>query len=108
MGSSQKAGIRTMELVDLDQPLCIRSDSEYLVKGMNEWMKNWTIEKWQKVENRDLFHRLDILRNKRTAPTVFKHVKAHSGDIGNDMADMLATTIVDAKVAFSTNVVTSK
>jgi ribonuclease HI len=88
-----------MESVDLDQPLCIRSDSEYLVKGMNEWIQNWDIAKWQESDNRDLFRRLDVLRNQRTAPTVFQYVKAHSGDIGNDMADSLATTIVDAHAA---------
>lgn len=89
-----QAGIRAMEIAPSDQPLCIRSDSRYLVSGMNEWILTWSIHRWQQLENRDLFRRLQILRSERKASTRFEWVKAHSGIYGNEMADQLSTMAI--------------
>lgn len=80
-----------MEQARRDEPLEIRTDSAYLVNGMDSWVHSWDKKKsWDSKENGDLFKELKTLRQDRTAPTTFVHVKAHSGIEGNEQADRLA------------------
>ncbi|TVP14861.1 RNase H family protein [Shewanella sp. KCT] len=77
----------------------IYSDSDYCVKGFNIWMDDWKDRGWRKsdkkpVKNRHLWQQIDELRSKKYVE-VFK-VKAHSGDKGNDMADLLAVEAAEA------------
>jgi ribonuclease HI len=81
-----------MQQADPTKPLEIRSDSNYLVEGMNSWIKKWGTDKskWDRVVNRDLFKQLQQLRDEREGTTSFIHVPAHSGIPGNEEADRLA------------------
>lgn len=80
-----------MEQARPDEPLEIRTDSAYLVNGMDSWVHSWDKKKsWDSKENGDLFKELKTLRQDRMAPTAFVHVKAHSGIEGNEQADRLA------------------
>ncbi|EGQ7762843.1 TPA: ribonuclease HI [Vibrio parahaemolyticus] len=77
----------------------IYSDSDFCVKGYNDWLDNWKERGWRKsdkkpVKNRHLWQQIDELRSKKYVE-VFK-VKAHSGDKGNDMADLLAVEAAEA------------
>jgi len=72
----------------------IYSDSEYSVKSINIWYKNW-IKTNKKYENKDIID--EIIDHKNHAP--FKvnliHVRAHTGNkdkhsINNDIVDKLA------------------
>lgn len=71
----------------------IYSDSEYCVRGFNEWLDNWKRKGWRKsdkkpVANRALWQQVDGQRSDKYVE-VFK-VKAHSGNEGNERADALA------------------
>ena len=86
----------------LQGPLCIVSDSAYVVNCFAErWFLGWDIRGWQTkdhkpVKNRDLWEpliRLVIERN-----VTFRKVKGHSGDPGNELVDRLA---VEARLAFA-------
>lgn len=81
-----------MQGVHPAEPLEIRSDSKYVVDGMNSWIHSWgdNDAKWAKVENSDLFKELKSELGKRSADTSFVHVPAHSGIHGNEEADRLA------------------
>ena len=75
------------------EEVCILSDSEYVVRGLNEWIhnwkaKNWTNSKGKPIKNRWLWELLDGLRENRNVS--FKHVPAHVGIEGNEKADSLA------------------
>eukprot|EP01053_Blabericola_migrator_P007750 Blabericola_migrator_1__7749@NODE_395_length_8977_cov_183_416835_g72_i1_p4_GENE_NODE_395_length_8977_cov_183_416835_g72_i1NODE_395_length_8977_cov_183_416835_g72_i1_p4_ORF_typecomplete_len278_score34_76RNase_H/PF00075_24/2_1e47RVT_3/PF13456_6/3_4e03RVT_3/PF13456_6/6_4e09DUF3275/PF11679_8/0_0011Cauli_VI/PF01693_16/0_13Cauli_VI/PF01693_16/9e03_NODE_395_length_8977_cov_183_416835_g72_i162607093 len=73
----------------------IHSDSQYAMKCVNEWIKNWKRNGWknasgQPVCNQDLITQIDALLMKRGKAVKFVWVRGHSGDPGNDAADALA------------------
>ena len=74
-------------------PVTIISDSEYLVKGMTEWLCNWKRNNWfnsakKPVKNPDLWHELDKLAAGRDL--TWQWVRGHSGNALNERADALA------------------
>lgn len=78
------------------EDLVIVSDSAYLVNTMNEeWYKKWEQNRWRNVRgepiaNVDLWK--GIIKFVQENPRIqFEKVKGHSGDIGNEHADELAT-----------------
>lgn len=69
------------------------SDSQYVVKGINEWMKGWKARGWKKaskepVDNLDLWLEVEALLVFHQVTVSW--VKGHSGHPGNDKADALA------------------
>ena len=73
-------------------------DSEYVIKGIKEWLPKWRANGWKSsnnkpIKNVDLWLRLDEQLQKHSI-CIFK-VKGHSGDPGNDLADQLANKGVD-------------
>jgi len=75
------------------------TDSEYLRKGVLEWMEGWKKRNWRNaakkpVKNRDLWERLDDLISQHRID--WHWVKGHSGDPGNERADQLANEAIDA------------
>jgi ribonuclease HI len=70
-------------------------DSEYVRKGITEWISGWKARGWrtaarQPVKNVDLWQRLDSLVSDAGHRIEWRWVKGHSGDPGNERADMLA------------------
>lgn len=75
-----------------EQHLIVVTDSKYLVEGMLDWTYRWeSRNEWPRIKNADLWQRLVTLRNK-LGQVSFVHVKGHSGNVGNEAADKLATT----------------
>lgn len=75
-------------------------DSEYVRKGITEWIAGWKARGWrtaakQPVKNIDLWQRLDVLVEHAGHRIDWRWVKGHSGDPGNERADMLANRGVD-------------
>ena len=71
----------------------ITTDSEYVMKGIREWMPNWKKRGWktaskQPVKNADLWMLLDELVNQHEVE--WRWVKGHSGHRENEIADELA------------------
>ena len=76
----------------------VTSDSQYVLKGINEWMANWKKRGWKTaakkpVKNVDLWQRLDQARENHDIEWVW--VKGHSGHIENEIADELANQGID-------------
>jgi ribonuclease HI len=74
------------------QEMVIRTDSRYLIDGMDKWLPGWKRRSWRTasggpVLNRDLWERLD---QARLAGVGFQHVRGHSGDPENDRCDAIA------------------
>jgi ribonuclease HI len=76
----------------------IRTDSEYLIKGIHIWILGWKSRGWKNaakepVKNRERWEELDALVEARKAlgSTVkFEHVSAHSGIPANERCDEIA------------------
>ncbi len=66
----------------------IISDSVYVVKGINEWLKNWIKKDFKNVKNSDLWREYILV----SAPHDIKAswVKGHSGHKENEQCDEIA------------------
>lgn len=87
----------------LKQPCSITLyiDSQYVLKGMTEWLKGWKARGWltaskEPVKNVDLWQRLDALVNTAGHKIEWRWVKGHAGHPGNERADALANRGVDS------------
>lgn len=68
------------------------SDSEYLVKGMREWVPSWRARGWKRkggsIENLELWQAL--LQVQADHAVTWRWVRGHAGDAKNEYADHLA------------------
>lgn len=92
------AAIRGLEALKKPARVRLTTDSEYVMKGIREWMPNWKKRGWktasrQPVKNADLWQDLDALVNQHQVD--WRWVKGHSGHPENDLADELANRGVD-------------
>ena len=71
----------------------ITTDSQYVAKGLVEWMPNWKRNNWTKqVVNRELWQRLDRAAGLHRVRT--RWVKGHNGHPENTLCDKLARQAV--------------
>ena len=75
-------------------------DSQYVRMGIMEWVRGWKLNGWrtssgQPVKNVELWQRLDKLVQEGGHQIEWRWVKGHSGDPGNERADMLANKGVE-------------
>ncbi|HEY1391776.1 MAG TPA: ribonuclease HI [Methylibium sp.] len=71
----------------------IYTDSEYVRKGITEWIHGWKTRGWKTadkkpVKNAELWRKLDELAAGHRVD--WRWVKGHAGDPGNERADALA------------------
>jgi ribonuclease HI len=71
----------------------IYTDSQYVMKGMNEWIKGWKARGWktaskEPVKNVDLWQALDTECARHELK--WHWVKGHAGHVENERADALA------------------
>ncbi|MCC2657316.1 MAG: ribonuclease [Panacagrimonas sp.] len=84
-----------MALESLREPcrIVLHTDSQYVMKGITEWMPGWKRKNWKTADNKpvknvDLWQRLDAARLRHEVE--WRWVKGHAGDLGNELADQLA------------------
>jgi ribonuclease HI len=71
----------------------IHADSQYVIKGITEWIINWKRNNWRNaqkkpVENQNLWQELDQLASRHQIK--WEWVRGHNGNRYNEMADQLA------------------
>ena len=93
------AVIRALEAVTRPLPLVVHTDSQYVQKGITEWLPGWKRKGWKTadgkpVKNLDLWQRLDQLSARHRID--WRWVRGHSGHAGNERADRLANRGVEA------------
>ncbi len=71
-----------------DEEIEILTDSDYVVKGCNEWIIGWKKRNWKNVKNLDLWLLMDSSKHN----CKFSWVRGHADDVYNIIADDLART----------------
>lgn len=89
-----RSAIEALRLLNRSCVVHFVSDSQYLVKGIAEWMPGWKRRGWKRkagpIENLELWQELDRwLQRHDVRP---KWVRGHDGHPRNEYANHLATT----------------
>jgi ribonuclease HI len=89
------------------EPCILYTDSEYVIKGITSWLKGWKSKGWKTstgkpVLNQDLWEILDDLniqvrQQTKGKPVRWEYVKGHSGNIGNERCDAIASSFALGK-----------
>lgn len=92
------AAIEALKLLKRPCELTLYTDSQYVRKGMLEWIEGWKARGWKTaakkpVKNDDLWRDLDEQVNRHQVKWVW--VKGHAGNPGNEKADELANRGID-------------
>ena len=87
------AAIMALEALKAPCQVVLSTDSQYVQKGIGEWLPNWIRRGWkpaggEPVKNKDLWERLQLA----AAPhkVQWKWVKGHAGHVENERVDKLA------------------
>ena len=96
------AVIRGLEALNRPCTVDVYLDSVYVRKGITEWIRAWKAKGWktsakQPVKNADLWRELDDLVEGGPHTIEWHWVKGHSGDEGNERADLNANRGVDRR-----------
>jgi ribonuclease HI len=87
------AVIRALESLKRPSTVEVHTDSQYVQKGISEWMPGWKRRNWRTadgkpVKNQDLWLQLDALSQLHRIE--WKWVRGHAGHPENERADALA------------------
>lgn len=87
------SAIAALEALTAPCRVTVTSDSQYLVRGMTEWLDGWQERGWMTasgnpVVNRDLWERLIILSACHDINWVW--IRGHAGHVYNERCDVLA------------------
>lgn len=89
------AVIQALEALNRSCEVTLTTDSQYVVKGIREWLPGWKRAGWKKADkhpvlNADLWQLLDgQLARHRVDP---RWVRGHAGHAENERVDVLART----------------
>ena len=94
------AAIKALENLPLDSNVTLYTDSQYLQKGIELWIKNWKKKNWKTannkpVANQELWKKLDQQNNLRKVQWVW--VKGHAENQENELCDRLARQAIKEK-----------
>lgn len=82
-----------------DIPVVVTMDSEYVVKGVNDWSQGWIKRNWKTSDKKDVANKAlwkDLLGLiSKFNDIKFIHCKGHADNEGNNRADQLANKAMD-------------
>ncbi len=89
------AAIEALKALTKPCKVKLHTDSQYVIKGITEWMPGWKRKGWKNsqgkpVENRELWEQLDAATKPHKIDWIW--VKGHAGHAENERVDKLAVT----------------
>jgi ribonuclease HI len=92
------AAIMALEELKRGCQVRLTTDSQYVMKGITEWLPNWRRRGWKTadkkpVKNADLWQRLDEACKRHQVEWAW--VRGHNGHAENELADQLANRAID-------------
>ena len=93
------AALEALKQVDASKSIKIYTDSQYLQKGVEEWLANWRARNWKRksgvLANVDLWKEIseEITYRKIT----WGWIKGHAGNPYNEQVDRIAQQVRTAK-----------
>jgi len=89
-----RSGIQGLRALKRPCRLIFYSDSNYLVRGMKEWVHAWASRGWKRkggpIENLELWSQLVSVARRHTIE--WRWVRGHAGDPKNEYVNALAVT----------------
>lgn len=91
-----QAALEGLKLLPPSKPAIVYTDSQYLQKGITNWLSQWKRKQWKTankkpVKNRELWEALDRLNH----PGIKWHyVAGHQGITYNEICDQLAQLLI--------------
>ena len=90
--SAPLAALRSLKETSRPYSINVYSDSQYLIKGMNEWLAKWKKNGWRsksgQVKNKELWEALDKMNRIHEIKWIW--VKGHASSEHNNRCDFLA------------------
>lgn len=89
--------IESLKALKRPSAVVLTTDSQYVCKGMNEWIEGWIKKGWKNssnkpVKNMELWKELHEVSQQHNIE--WKWIKGHAGFDGNEQADRLAVRAI--------------
>ena len=85
------AAIQALKSIKKAAEITLFTDSQYLHKGINEWLPKWLAKNWRgsngSVKNQDLWHELLTVRSRHKIK--WHWLRGHTGNAENNRVDYL-------------------
>jgi ribonuclease HI len=85
------AAIMGLKAIKKPSRITVYTDSQYVQKGIEEWMPKWLARHWRgtngPVANRDLWE--ELLKAKEMHQVSWCWLRGHAGDVNNERVDYL-------------------
>ena len=93
------AALKFLAATKQSEPITLYTDSEYLIKGVTQWVKGWKKKGWKTAQgkpvlNQDIWETLDQFN---TPLVRWQHVRGHTGNVGNERCDTIARAFANGK-----------
>jgi ribonuclease HI len=84
--------LRKLKTMDTPKQVTVYTDSQYVQKGISEWIKTWKKNSWRTsdkkpVKNQELWVELDTLAGEFMV--IWQWVKGHAGNKYNELCDQM-------------------
>ena len=93
------AALEALKALKRPCTVLLYTDSEYVKKGITEWLPSWKRRGWKRktggIKNLDLWQELDALA--QTHDIEWRWVRGHSGDPFNERCDELASQAISGQ-----------
>jgi len=93
------AALKLLGAAKQSEPVTLYTDSEYLIKGVTQWVKGWKKKGWKTAQGKDVLNKdlWEILDELNTKQVNWQHVRGHAGNVGNERCDAIARAFAVGK-----------